>query len=134
MYDLDSLNCFLGIVVTRDHHGMFLSQQKYATEILERANMSNCKPALTPADTSTKFDGTRHPVSDPTLYRSLVGALQYLTFTRPDITYLVQHVYLFMHDPREPHFMDLKCIWRYVRGTLDHGLQLYVAPSCGLIA
>ncbi|KAI3496112.1 hypothetical protein L1887_38462 [Cichorium endivia] len=134
MTDLGSLNYFLGIAVTRDSHGMFLSQHKYATEILERANMLNCKPARTPADTSAKFDGTGPPVSDPTLYRSLAGALQYLTFTRPDITYAVQQVCLYMHDPREPHFTALKRILRYIRGTLDHGLQLYVSPARGLIA
>ncbi|XP_042758131.1 uncharacterized mitochondrial protein AtMg00810-like [Lactuca sativa] len=132
MTDLGTLNYFLGIAVTRDKHGMFLSQQKYVTKILERAKMLNCKPACTPADTSAKFDGTGPP--DPTLYRSLAGALQYLTFTRPDITYAVQQVCLYMHDPREPHFSALKHILRYIRGTLDHSLQLYVSPSRGLIA
>ncbi|GKC52475.1 ribonuclease H-like domain-containing protein, partial [Tanacetum coccineum] len=51
------------------------------------------------------------------LYRSLAGALQYLTFTRPDISYVVQQVCLYMHDPREPHFSALKRILRYIRGT-----------------
>ncbi|XP_023748787.1 uncharacterized mitochondrial protein AtMg00810-like [Lactuca sativa] len=134
MTDLGTLNYFLGIAVTRDKHGMFLSQQKYANEILEWAKMLNCKPGRTPADTSAKFDGKVPPVTDPTLYRSLAGALQYLTFTRPDITYAVQQVYLYMHDPREPHFSALKRILRYIRGTLDHDLQLYVSPSHGLIA
>lgn len=134
MTDLGSLNYFLGIAVTRDRYGMFLSQHKYATEILARANMSNCKSARTPADTSAKFDDTGTPVSDPTLYRSLAGALQYLTFTRPDISYAVQQVCLYMHDPREPHFAALKRVLRYIRGTLDHGLQLYAASSHGLIA
>ncbi|GJT33877.1 ribonuclease H-like domain-containing protein [Tanacetum coccineum] len=54
-------------------------------------------------------------VSDPTLYRSLAGSLQYLTFTRPDISYAVQQVCLHMHDHREPHFYALKWILRYVR-------------------
>ena len=112
----------------------FLPQQRYATELLEWAKMLKCRPARTPANTSAKFDGTGPPVSNPTLYRSLAGALQYLTFTRPDITYVVQQVCLFMHDPREPHFTALKRILRYVRGTLDHGLQLYASPSRGLVA
>lgn len=134
MTDLGSLNFFLGIAVTRDHNGMFLSQRKYAIDILERAKMFNCKPARTPADTTGKLDASGPPVSDPTLYRSLAGALQYLTFTRPDISYAVQQVCLFMHNPREPHFAALKRILRYIRGTLDHGLQLYSSPSHGLIA
>ncbi|XP_052622713.1 uncharacterized mitochondrial protein AtMg00810-like [Lactuca sativa] len=134
MTDLGALNFFLGIVVTRDSHNMFLSQQKYATEILESAGLLNCKLVRTPADTSAKFDGTGPPISDPTLYRSLAGALQYSTFTRPDITYAAQQVCLYMHDPREPHYTTLKRILRYLWGTLDHGLQLYVSPSRGLIA
>lgn len=134
MTDLGDLNYFLGIVVSRDSNGMFLSQQKYALEILEKAHMLNCKPARTPADTSVKLGDTGPPVSDPTLYRSLAGALQYLTFTRPDITYAVQQICLYMHDPREPHFNALKRILRYLRGTDSFGLQLYANSSRGLIA
>ncbi|KAL4564754.1 hypothetical protein LXL04_028825 [Taraxacum kok-saghyz] len=61
--------------------------------------------------------------NNPTLYRSLAGALQYLTFTRPDIAYAVQQFCLYMHDPHEPHFLALKCILRYIQGTLHHGLH-----------
>jgi hypothetical protein len=68
-------------------------------------------------------------VADPTLYRSLVGALQYLTFTRPDITYVVQQVCLDMHDPREPHLSVVKRILRYLQGTPDLGLFIDRASS-----
>ncbi|GKD77710.1 ribonuclease H-like domain-containing protein [Tanacetum coccineum] len=71
-------------------------------------------------------------LGDPTLYRSLAGALQYLTFTRPDISYAVQQICLYMHDPRDPHFTALKRILRYVRGTIDHGLQLHVSSTSQL--
>nr|GEW32253.1 ribonuclease H-like domain-containing protein [Tanacetum cinerariifolium] len=71
---------------------------------------------------------------DPTLYRSLAGALQYLTFTRPDISYAVQQICLYMHDPRDPHFNALKCILRYVCGTLDHDLHLHVLSASQLTA
>ncbi|GJR16214.1 ribonuclease H-like domain-containing protein [Tanacetum coccineum] len=64
----------------------------------------------------------------------LAGSLQYLTFTRPDITYAVQQVCLYMHDPREPHFSALKRILRYVQGTLDYGLQLFSSTTDSLIA
>ncbi|GJU99833.1 ribonuclease H-like domain-containing protein [Tanacetum coccineum] len=57
---------------------------------------------------------------------SLVGGLQYLTFTRPDISYFVQLVCLYMHDPCEPHYTVLKRILHYIHGTIDHGLQLHV--------
>ncbi|GJW38136.1 ribonuclease H-like domain-containing protein [Tanacetum coccineum] len=66
--------------------------------------------------------------------RSLVGALSYLTFNTTKPSYVVQHVCLYMHDPRDPHFTALKCIIRYVRGTIDHGLQLHVSFTAQLTA
>ncbi|GKC27247.1 ribonuclease H-like domain-containing protein [Tanacetum coccineum] len=114
MTDLGSLNYFLGISAQRLTSGLFLSQSKFAKEILERAHMQNCNPCRTPVDTESKLGSDGKPVSDPTLYRSLAGALQYLTFTRPNISYAVQHICLYMHDPRDPHFTALKRILRYV--------------------
>ncbi|KAL4561507.1 hypothetical protein LXL04_033674 [Taraxacum kok-saghyz] len=134
MTDLGNINYFLGIAVTRDSKGMFLSQYKYVLEILDRAKMLNCKPARTPTDTTAKLGDIGPLVSDPTLYRSLVGALQYLTFTRPNIAYAVQQICLYMHDPREPHLNALKRILRYLRGTDDYGLHLFCTPSQGLVA
>lgn len=107
MTDLGALNYFLGISVTRDSKGMFLSQKKYALELLDRAHMATCNPTRTPVDTESKHGSDGDPVYDPTLYRSLAGGLQYLTFTRPNISYAVQQVCLHMHDPREPHFSYL---------------------------
>ena len=134
MTDLGALNYFLGVSVTRDSFGMFLSQRKYAMEILERAHMVNCNSSRTPVDTESKLGDDGDPVSDPKLYRSLAVSLQYLTFTRPDICYAVQQVCLYMHDPREPHFNALKRILRYVRGTLDYGLQLFSSSTSSLVA
>ncbi|KAJ9566959.1 hypothetical protein OSB04_002925 [Centaurea solstitialis] len=71
--------------------------------------------ARTPVETGHKLSADGTPVHDPSLYRSLAGALQYLTFTRPDIAFAVQQVCLYMHDPREPHFQALKRILRYIR-------------------
>ncbi|GJV99302.1 ribonuclease H-like domain-containing protein [Tanacetum coccineum] len=84
MTDLGSLNYFLGISVARDSSGMFLSQKKYAVEILERAGMVNCNPSRTPVDTESKLGTIGDVVSNPTMYQSLAGSLQYLTFTRLD--------------------------------------------------
>jgi hypothetical protein len=61
-------------------------------------------------------------------YRSLAGALQYLTLIRPNLAYVVQQVCLFMHDPRESHLAFLKCILRYVKGTLSYGLRIGTGP------
>ncbi|GJT50799.1 ribonuclease H-like domain-containing protein [Tanacetum coccineum] len=134
MTDLEALNYFLGISITRDSTGMFLSQKKNALELLDKAHMANCNPTRTPVDTESKLGSDRDPISDPTLYRSLAGAFQYFTFTRPDISYAVQHVCLYMHDPREPHLAALKRVLGYVRGILDFGLQLYAYITDNLLS
>nr|GFB05823.1 hypothetical protein [Tanacetum cinerariifolium] len=134
MTNLGPLNYFLGVFVTRDTSEMFLSQQKYATEVLEHAGMLTCNLCRTPVDTDSKLSADGDPVYDPTLYRSLAGALQYLTFTQLDISYAVQQVCLFVHDPREPHFLAFKRILHYVRGTLSYGLQLYSSMTSTLVA
>ncbi|GKE21555.1 ribonuclease H-like domain-containing protein [Tanacetum coccineum] len=61
-----------------------------SAEILERSHMVHCNLSRTPVDTESKLRVDGDPVSDPTLYRSPAGALQYLTFTCPDISYAVQ--------------------------------------------
>ncbi|XP_071687953.1 uncharacterized mitochondrial protein AtMg00810-like [Rutidosis leptorrhynchoides] len=134
MTDLGTLNYFLGIHATRNASGMFLSQRQYATEVIERAGMPTCHPCRTPVEPGAKLTSHGPPVKDPTLYRSLAGALQYLTFTRPDITYTVQQICLFMHDPREQHMHALRRIIRYIKGTSDLGLQLYASSPTTLVA
>nr|GEX09980.1 ribonuclease H-like domain-containing protein [Tanacetum cinerariifolium] len=104
MTDMGSLNYFLGISVTRDSTGMFLSQRKYATEILEHAHTIGCNSSRTPVVTNSKLGDDGDPVC------------------------------LHMHDPREPHFSALKRILRYVRGTLDYGLQLFASSTTSLVA
>ncbi|GJY10301.1 ribonuclease H-like domain-containing protein [Tanacetum coccineum] len=93
MTDLGSFNYFLGISILRDFSGMFLSQKKYVVEILKRAHMVNCNPSRTPIDTESKLGSDGDVVSDPTLNWSLAGSLQYLTFTRPDISYVIQQLF-----------------------------------------
>ena len=119
MTDLGPLTYFLGIAVQRHSKGLFLSQEKYAEAIIEKTGMANCNPVSTPVDTKPKLSANEGDLAeDPTLYRSLAGALQYLTFTRPDISYAVQQVCLYMHAPRQPHFNALKRIIRYIQGTI----------------
>ncbi|KAJ9566120.1 hypothetical protein OSB04_002086 [Centaurea solstitialis] len=134
MSNLGPLSFFLGIAASRSKSGLFLSQSAFAQEILARADMVSCNTCNTPADTKTKLAVDGEPVPDPTLYRSLAGALQYLTFTRPDIAYAVQQVCLFMHDPRLPHLNALKRILRYLKGTLSHGLHLKASAVDRLVA
>ncbi|KAK4369257.1 hypothetical protein RND71_013049 [Anisodus tanguticus] len=97
--------------------------------------MSSCKSTSTPVDAKPKLSAAAGaPYEDPTRYRSLAGALQYLTFTRPDITYVVQQVCLFMYDPRVEHMNRIKRIIRYIQGTLDYGLHLYPSSTSTLVS
>lgn len=135
MTDLGPLHHFLGITVHRTGSGMFLSQQQYTLDILARANMSNCHPISTPVDTRSKpsaNDGK--PFPDASLYRSLAGALQYLTLTRPDIAYAVHQICLFMHAPTTTHYQLVKRILRYLKGTSHYGLQFFRSSSMDLLA
>jgi hypothetical protein len=91
MKDLGPLHHFLGITVERRLDGLFLHQRTYMLDILKRAVMVDCKSCTTPIDLQVKLAGdSRPPVEDASQFRSIAGVLQYLTFTWPDITYVVQ--------------------------------------------
>ena len=72
--------------------------------------------------------------SDPSLYRSLVGALQYLTFTRSDLTYCVNHLCQFIHALTNDHFRELKRVQPYMKGMFDLGLSIYPQSVSNLYA
>lgn len=90
--------------------------------------MFDCKPCSMPVDTQVKLFE-----DDGTFYRSLTGALQYLTFSRPDIAYVVQHVCRHMHTLREPYLTALKRILRYLRASIDYGLLLRPSSTSELV-
>jgi hypothetical protein len=97
--------------------------------------MAECHATTTPVDTRAKLSATAGAlVGDPSDYRSIVGALQYLTLTRPDLSYVVQQVCLYMHAPREPHLALVKHILRYMKGTLDFGLHIGVSDPRSVTA
>lgn len=130
MSDDGKLQYFLGIKIDYNDKGMLLSQSAYAKDILLRASMQDCKPVTTPVDLKAKLSkDSGDKIEDPTLYRSLAGALQYLTLTRPYIQYAVQQLCLFMHDPRVSHLNALKRVLRYLQGTITDGLQLYKSST-----
>lgn len=104
-----------------------MGQTKYAYDILTRAEMLDSKPVSTPLAAGESLVSDGDSFKDPTLYRSLVGALQYLMITRPDISYAVNHVSQFLHNPTVDHFMAVKRILRYVKGTINFGLTF--SPS-----
>ncbi|CAH9057687.1 unnamed protein product [Cuscuta epithymum] len=125
MKDLGDIHYFLGIQARRTSTGLFLSQAKYISDLLHRFHLHTVKPVRTPLPSRTTLSLTDGELlSDATEYRSMVGALQYLIITRPDITYAVHLVSQFMHAPRTTHLLAVKRIYRYLQGTSTHGLWL----------
>ncbi|RVW99739.1 Retrovirus-related Pol polyprotein from transposon TNT 1-94 [Vitis vinifera] len=87
--DLGKLKYFLGIEIAQSSSGVVLSQRKYALDILEETGSLDCKLVDTPMDPNVKLvPGQGEPLGDPGRYRRLVGKLNYLTITRPDISFL----------------------------------------------
>jgi hypothetical protein len=96
--------------------------------------MADCKSCTTPVDLQARLTGdSGPPVEDASQFRSIAGALQYLTFTRPDIAYAVQQICLHMHDPQEPHLTAMKRILCYLHGTTDYDLLLRRSSSSDLV-
>lgn len=128
MKDMGPLTYFLGITIRRSNQGIFLSQSKYIMDLLDRTNMTGCKPMNSPAS-STKLGRSSSPLlSDPTEYRSIVGALQYVTLTRPDIAFAVNQVCQFLQQPTDEHLTAVKRILRFLKGTITYGLFLQPGP------
>jgi len=135
--DLGDLHYFLGIEVKKHDNGLHLSQEKYATDLVKKAGLQGCKPSPTPLSSSEKLSLTEgQPLGqdDSTRYRSLVGALQYLTLTRPDISFAVNKVCQFLHAPTTVHWTAAKRIVRYVKNTLNIGLNFSKSSSTLLSA
>ncbi|KAL0551384.1 hypothetical protein IC582_010470 [Cucumis melo] len=124
MKDLGNLSYFLGLEISSSPSGYYLSQAKYASDLLSRSSITDSAMFSTPLDPNvrlTPFDGV--PLDDPTLYRQLVGSLIYLTVIRLDIAYVVHIVSQFIVAPRTIHFTAVLRILRSIKGTLGHGLQ-----------
>jgi histone deacetylase 1/2 len=109
--DLGELHYFLRIEVKRTSEGLLLTQQRYAENVIKRANMEKSKAIDTPISTAEKLslsDGMRLGPIDSTKYRSMVGALQYLTLTKLDISFAVNKVCQFLHAPTTVHWSVVK--------------------------
>ncbi|CAL2279421.1 unnamed protein product [Prunus armeniaca] len=132
---LGALHFFLGMEVTRCANQLSLSQARYASDLLKKFKMDLCKPCPTPLLSSQRLsahDGDS--LSDPETYRSMVGGLQYLTLSRPDIAYAVNQVCQYMHNPKTTHLQAVKRIYRYIKGTIEHGLIYRSSPDYTLRA
>ncbi|RVW28582.1 Retrovirus-related Pol polyprotein from transposon RE2 [Vitis vinifera] len=119
---------FVAHVVTK--LGVFLSQHKYVRDILENTHMAGAKDVSTPLSTTQSLhlvDGTN--AVNSTEYRRVIGSLQYLSLTRPDISFAVNKLSQFMHKPTVTHWTATKRLLRYLKKTIFHGLHLKSAAA-----
>ncbi|XP_062113202.1 uncharacterized mitochondrial protein AtMg00810-like, partial [Humulus lupulus] len=126
---LGNLQYFLGFEIARKQDNLFLSQRKYTLQLLEDTGYTGSKPSKTPMDPKLKLNNEDGElIANPSQYRQLIGRLLYLTLSRPDITYVVNHLSQFMSAPRSPHLQAIHHLLRYLKGTPGQGL-LYSASS-----
>eukprot|EP00253_Pinus_taeda_P029123 PITA_29123 len=134
MTDMGLLRYFLGIEVDQNEIGIFISQARYGNEVLGRFNIQECKAAITPMVMGLKLSEEDNSKDfDPSLYKSIVGSLMYLTATRPDIMFAVSLISRFMERPKEAHWQVAKRIMRYVRGTKSFGILYNVSEYSDLV-
>ena len=111
------------IEIAQSSSGVVLSQRKYALDIFEETGMLDCKLVDTPMDPNVKLvPGQGESLGDPRRYRRLVGKLNYLTITWPDISFLVSVVSQFLQSPCNSHWDVVICILRYIKSTPGQGV------------
>ena len=115
------LNVFLGLQVKQSKSGIFISQSKYAKNLVKRFGLEKAKYINNPMSTTLKLSKDESGVSvDPTLYRSIIGSLLYLIASHPDLCYSIGVCARYQFDPKESHINIVKRIIRYVSRTLDY--------------
>ncbi|XP_031127659.1 secreted RxLR effector protein 161-like [Ipomoea triloba] len=120
---IGELTCFLGLQVKQMETRLFLSQTKYALNLVKRFGLEGEKEAKTPLSTIVKLSkDTVSKQVDGKLYRSMIGSLLYLTSSRRDIRFSVGLCARFQADPKETHINAVKRIIKYVKGTTNHVL------------
>ncbi|CAL8074762.1 unnamed protein product [Prunus armeniaca] len=131
--DMGPFSYFLGIEATSTISGLLLSQTKYIVDLLKRHSMTDCKPCSTLICASRQLSSLASELlSDAIEYRQLVGSLQYLTFTKPDMSFDVHHIVQFMSAPRSPHLVAAKRILHYLNSTLGFSLSFSRSPKSTL--
>lgn len=120
--DLGKLKYFLGMEVARSHKGIFVTQRKYTVDLLRETGMLGCKPVSTPMEPQGKqhMEGSRP--TDKGSYQRLVGKLIYLSYTRPDISFVVGMVSRYMNQPTKNHREAVLRILQYLKQSPGKGL------------
>lgn len=118
--DLGLLKYVLGIEVAKSRKGIFLSQRKYVLDLLSETGKLGSKPASTPMIPNLQLTKEGKLLEDPGRYRRLVGKLNYLTITRPDIAYSVSVVRQYMSNPTDNHWAAV--ILCYLKGAPGRGI------------
>ena len=109
---------------------ILLTQSKYIRDLLQKTKMAEAQPISSPMTANCKLTKASSDLfSDPSLYRSVVGALRYTTVTRPELSYAMNKVCQLMANPMDSHWTTVKCILRYLKGSIHHGLHFKAAPS-----
>lgn len=123
MKDLGSLGYFLGLEFVQTEEGIFMHQRKYILETLERFNLKTCNNTsiLVMANLKLSYQEEENKV-DATLFKQIVGTLCYICNSRSDISFGVELISRFMHDPTHLHLSAAKHILRYLKGTTDYGI------------
>ncbi|XP_062119075.1 uncharacterized mitochondrial protein AtMg00810-like [Humulus lupulus] len=131
--NLGDLKYFLGLEVARSNNRIFVSQRAYALQLLEDLGYLGCKPVSTPMEPNLKLSQDENDkLADPTLYRKMIGKLQYLTITRPDIAYSVNKLSQFLAMPKFKHFQAAQRVLQYVKSTPGQGIFLPAASEIQL--
>lgn len=133
--DLGPMKYFLGIEVARSGKGITICQRHYALELFKETGTLGSKPRTTPLDPGLKLskkDGEL--LSDPTVYRRLIGKLIYLTITRPDLSFTVNKLSQYMDQPRTPHHQASLQILHYIKAIAGQGLFFSASSALELQA
>ncbi|KAI3712580.1 hypothetical protein L1987_71139 [Smallanthus sonchifolius] len=133
--DLGTLNYFLGIEVLKSPSGLIMTQRKFVKDLLTEFPTDDVSSVSSPLPLHLQLKLNEGQVlDDPLAYRRLVGKLNYLTHTWPDLAFAVQFLSQFMSDPRVPHWDAMWHTLRYVKGTCSQGLFFNNDPDMSLSA